>query len=82
MGIYTESEVHSANGRMDALVRLDDGIICCELKLYRTAEESMDQIESKGYLEPYRDDGRRRFGIGVNFSTQHKPIEELLWKEY
>ncbi len=81
MGIYTLSEVHSSNGRMDALVQLDNAIYAFEFKLDKTAEIAIQQIKDKGYLEPFRNENKPLIAIGVNFSTEMKAVEEILVEE-
>ncbi len=81
MGIYTLSEVHSSDGRMDALVQLDNAIYAFEFKLDKTAEIAIQQIKDKGYLEPFRNENKPLIAIGVNFSTEMKAVEEILVEE-
>ncbi len=81
MGIYTQSEVHSSRGRMDALVQLDNAIYAFEFKLDKTAEIAIQQIKDKGYLEPFRNENKPLIAIGVNFSTEMKAVEEILVEE-
>ncbi len=81
MGIYTLSEVHSSDGRMDALVQLDNAIYAFEFKLDKTAEIAIQQIKDKGYLEPFRNEGKPLIAIGVNFSTEMKAVEKILVEE-
>ncbi len=81
MGIYTLSEVHSSRGRMDALVQLGNVIYAFEFKLDKTAEIAIQQIKDKGYLEPFRNESKPLFAIGVNFSTEMKAVEEILVEE-
>ena len=52
-----------------------------EFKLDRTAEEALAQIDSKGYMLPFRADGRRFIKIGANFSTQLRGIDSWIIEE-
>jgi hypothetical protein len=82
LGIYVDSEVQTSDGRMDALVRLEKYIYCFEFKLDESADIALQQIQDKGYLTPYSQEGKTCIGIGVNFSRENKKVEEMKWKEF
>ena len=42
-------------------------IYVVELKLNKTAQNAMQQIENKDYAAKYRKDGKRIMLIGINF---------------
>ena len=65
MGQFTEAEVYSACGRADAIVKTPKYIYVFEFKLKGTAEETLAQIDEKGYLIPYQADGREVVKVGV-----------------
>lgn len=46
-----------------------------EFKLDGTAEETMAQIEAKGYVSAFVRDGRKVVKVGVNFSPETRIIE-------
>ena len=81
MGQFTETEVRSARGRADAVVKTKDTIFVFEFKLDGSAEDALKQIDEKDYLIPYRLDGRRLVKIGVNFSKETRNIERYLVEE-
>jgi hypothetical protein len=78
MGQYIETEVRSAAGRADAVVKTKDTIYVFEFKLDSTgsAEDALRQIDEKGYLIPYSADGRRVVKAGVVFDTDNRTIGE------
>jgi hypothetical protein len=80
MGQYTKTEVKSAEGRADAVVKTDDSIYVFEFKMHdkATAEDALKQIDDNGYLIPYIADGRRLLKIGVEFSLEKKGIGRWL----
>ena len=78
MGQYVDSEVKSAVGRADVVVKLQDAIYVFEFKYDGTPEEALAQIDSKQYAIPYQADGRRVVKIGVNFDSATRTIGE--WK--
>ena len=75
MGQFVETEVRSARGRADAVVKTKDFIFVFEFKLNGTAEEALKQIDEKGYLIPYALDGRKLVRVGVNFSKEKRNID-------
>jgi hypothetical protein len=77
LGIYVQSEVLTADGSIDSIIHFADKIYCIEFKLDKSAKEALHQIKDKGYLEPYRHEGKRLIAIGVNFSREHKTVEEM-----
>jgi len=91
MGQFTETEVKSATGRADAVVKTTDAIYVFEFKIdggttdstgsLTTAEDALAQIDDKGYLIPYTADGRRLVKIGVEFSKEERGIRRWLSAE-
>ena len=78
LGFYVEVERHTSNGRMDMLVQTPQYIYIIELKLDKTADAALQQIDTKGYALPFADDSRTLYKIGVNFSTEQRRIDD--WK--
>ncbi len=79
LGMHIESEVHSARGRADAVVQTASEVFIFEFKFNKTASEALAQIREKGYADKYRNAGKKLTGIGVNFSTEVREIDE--WVE-
>lgn len=69
MGQFVETEVRSARGRADAIVKTADYIYVFEFKLNGSAQESLAQIDNKGHLIPYTADERTLVKVGVNFDA-------------
>ncbi len=82
LGVFIQSEINSSKGRLDAKVETDDTIYILEFKLDKSAEEALRQIEEKQYFKPYLDDSRKRVGIGINFSTAERAVEEFLVRDF
>ena len=78
LGIGTEAEVHTSDGRIDLLIRTPKFIYIIELKYDATPEQALSQIEEKGYARRFATDSRLLFKIGVNFSSRTRRIEA--WK--
>ena len=79
MGQFAETEVRSAKGRADAVVKTDAYIYVFEFKLDGSADQALAQIDDRGYLIPYTVDGRKLVKIGVNFDPAQRNIGE--WKK-
>lgn len=75
MGQFVETEVRSARGRADAVVKTNDYIFVFEFKLDGSAEDALKQIHEKGYLIPYTLDGRTLVKVGVNFSKETRNVD-------
>lgn len=78
MGQFVETEVRSARGRADAVVRTKDTVYVFEFKLNGSAEDALKQIDERGYLIPYVLDGRRLVKVGVNFSNETRNVERYI----
>ena len=76
LGAQVKSEVHTARGRCDALVEVDDYVYVFEFKIDSTAAAALAQIAERGYLKPYVDDPREQVAVGVNFSTATRQIND------
>ena len=78
VGLYTEVEHHTSDGRIDMLVKTPDYIYIIEFKIDKSAAEALQQIEDKQYANPFKSDGRTIFKIGINFSSKTRRIDD--WK--
>jgi len=78
LGLNTQTERHTSDGRMDATVETKDYVYIFEIKLDGSVADAMRQIEEKRYAVPFALSGKTVYKIGVNFSTQTRGISE--WK--
>ena len=62
-------------------MQVDNYVYCFEFKLDGSAKDALQQVKTKGYLQPYQNQGKTCIGIGVNFSKELKKVEEILWEE-
>ena len=74
MGQYVDTEVKSAVGRADVVIKMQDAIYVLEFKMNGTAEEALAQINSKGYAIPYEADHRKVVKVGINFDSTTRTI--------
>ena len=76
LGQFIEAEVHTSDGRIDAVVQTDTHIYLLEFKLDEDATVALQQIIDKGYEEKYQHFDKQLVGIGINFSSQTKSVED------
>ena len=58
------------------VVWLPDVTYVFELKVNGTAQEALEQIDSKNYAVPYQTDGRKVVKVGVKFNAETRTPEE------
>ena len=75
-GIDVHTEVHNNKGRCDVLAMTDRYIYVIELKLDGTAEEALQQIKDKGYLQPYAADTRKKLAVGITFCSEKREVSQ------
>jgi Predicted AAA-ATPase/PD-(D/E)XK nuclease superfamily len=79
LGIYIESQVQTSDGRMDALVQTARYVYAFEFKLDGSAQDALQQVQKKAYLSPYLHQNKTCIGIGINFSSEAKKVQEIIW---
>lgn len=78
LGIRIHSEVCTSDGRVDSLVETDTHIYILEYKLNQSAQVALEQIKNKRYYQAYWNVGKPVVGVGVNFSSETKNIEDWM----
>jgi Predicted AAA-ATPase/PD-(D/E)XK nuclease superfamily len=78
LGVFINSEVHSSNGRADAVVETLTDIYIFEFKFNKSAQEALTQIHEKKYAHKYFATNKPITGIGVNFNSEKRRIDEWL----
>ena len=76
MNIAVLTQVKSCRGRADAVMFSPSTIFVFEIKINKSAQEALAQIDDKGYMVPFEADGRKLVKIGINFSTTTRTIED------
>jgi hypothetical protein len=76
LNVYVRTQVKCFRGRIDMVVWMPDTIYIFELKVNGTAQQALQQIDSKGYAMPYSTDGRRVMKVGVKFNADTRTPEE------
>lgn len=78
LNVYVQTQVKCAGGRTDMVVWMPDTIYVFELKVNGTAQEALEQIDTKNYAIPYQTDGRKVVKVGVKFNAETRTVDE--WK--
>lgn len=78
LGFYTNVERTLSDGRIDMIAQTKDYVYIFEFKYDKSADAALRQIADKGYDRPFAADARKLYKIGVNFSRQHRCIDD--WK--
>ena len=81
LNIYIRTEVKSAIGRADAVMHMPDTIYVFELKVDKSADEALAQIDEKSYMLPYHAEGKRLIKIGISFDSTQRTISDWKIKE-
>ena len=74
----TYTQVKVARGRTDVVVFMPDAVYVMELKMRGTAQEALDQINSKDYAIPYQAEGKPVVKIGIAFSQETKTVSDWI----
>lgn len=74
----TFTQVKVARGRTDLVVFMRDAVYVMELKMRGTAQEALDQINSKDYAIPYQTEGKPIIKIGISFSQETKTVSNWI----
>ena len=78
LNVYVVTQQKCAGGRVDMVVHMPDTIYVVELKINGTAQEALDQINSRRYAIPYATSDKRVVKVGVSFSTETKTVEDWI----
>ena len=78
LGVYVATEYRTSNGRIDLFVKTSKYYYIIELKLNKTAQEAIEQINKKNYSLPFTTDGKEIIKIGINFSTKDRTISDWI----
>jgi hypothetical protein len=81
LGLYLESEVHTSDGRMDAVVQTPTHVYIIEFKLNIDAKVALAQIVEKQYAEKFRLIQKEIIGLGISFDTIKKAVKDWVSKE-
>lgn len=80
LGLRTQAEEKTSDGRIDITVKTDKYIYVIELKYDTSAETALHQIEQKRYALKYESDSRQLILIGASFSSATRRIDDWIIK--
>ena len=78
LGMYVDVEVRTPRGRVDMVMRTHAILYVVELKLNKSADDAMQQIDLKNYPERFALCGLPIVKVGINFDSERKTLGE--WK--
>ena len=71
-------EVHTPTGRVDVVMKTSKAIFLFELKLNKSAEAAMKQIDLKDYSSKFALSGLPVVKVGINFDPERRTLSD--WK--
>ena len=77
-GRYVEVEVHTPTGRVDIVMKTGKALYLFELKLNKSAQAAMKQIDLKDYASKFALSGLPIVKVGINFDPERRTIGD--WK--
>ncbi len=76
IGYYNvDIEVRTSAGRVDMVLKTDDTVYIFELKLNKSAQEALEQINLKNYPERFALCGLPIVKVGINFSSKTRTLD-------
>jgi len=75
-GADVRAEEPTAKGQTNLTLLMPKGIYVMEIKYDHTAQETLDQINRKGYADKYRLDARPITKVGIAFSSEERNITD------
>ena len=71
-------EQHTSKGRIDMVLETKTTIYVMELKFNKTAQEALEQINSKHYVDAFKMKGKEIVKVGMNFALEND-LNTLTW---
>lgn len=77
-GMYVDVEVRTPRGRVDIVMRMKTVLYVIELKLNKSANAAMKQIDLKDYPSRFALCGLPIVKVGINFDSERKTIDDWI----
>ncbi len=77
IGIFVNSEVRTNRGLCDAVVRSSSHIYVLEFKLNQIAQAALDSIHERGYLEKFKNEGKKLSAMGINLDGNQRKVDDF-----
>ncbi len=81
LGCRTEAEVETAQGRIDLVLETATRIYVIELKMNKSVESALAQIDKKQYTAKYSSQSLPVYKLGITFDVQTRTLDSWLLKE-
>ncbi len=78
LNVYVQTQVKCQGGRTDMVVLMPHTTYVFEFKTTGSAQEALEQINSKGSALPYQTNGNKVVKIGVRFNADTRVPEEWM----
>jgi hypothetical protein len=75
LNVYVRTQVKCHKGRTDMVVLMPTTTYVFEFKADGTAQQAMEQIDTRDYALPYQTEGRRVVKVGVKFNANDRVPE-------
>ncbi|WP_165154874.1 ATP-binding protein [Parabacteroides sp. ZJ-118] len=82
LGMYVDVEVRTPRGRVDMVMRTQATLYVIELKLDKTADAAMRQIDLKNYPDRFALCGLPVVKVGINFDSERRTLGDWRIEEY
>ncbi len=76
IGLEINAEVHTNQGRIDAVIETNTAVYLFEFKLEGSATEALQQIRTKEYFTRYQLTGKTLHLLGVHFDIDTRSVTE------
>ena len=80
LGMYTDVEVRTSQGRIDVVMRTPSTLYIIELKLDKDADAAMRQIDLKQYPERFSLSNLPMVKVGINFDSERRTLTDWIIK--
>ena len=75
-GRYVDVEVHTSTGRVDVVMKTNKALYLFELKMNKSAEAALKQIDLKDYASKFALSGLPIVKVGINFDSERRTIAD------
>ncbi|MCI6460968.1 MAG: PD-(D/E)XK nuclease domain-containing protein, partial [Prevotella sp.] len=77
-GYFADVEVHTPTGRLDIVMNTTKALYLFELKMNKSAETAMRQINLKDYASKFALCGLPTVKVGINFDMERRTISDWI----
>jgi hypothetical protein len=81
VGLDVESEVHTNQGRADAIVQTPSHVYIFEFKHNSSSRAAMKQLKSLNYASKFKNSNKKIIGIGLNYTERSRKFSKWIIEE-